>query len=104
MYNELIKDRITWCNNKNHTVNVKRIVDDPQLIDDIFAVTAFFSIYVSVNERIFCIMNDITTLPRCKFCGNKKSFRQYRGYRETCGSKSCGSKLRYFRINQKSHS
>lgn len=49
----------------------------------------------SILERVFCIKNSISELSICQFCGNKRSFVKYRGYKETCGNVSCGLKLRY---------
>ena len=37
------------------------------------------------NERLYCILNNITSLPRCKFCGQPVKFIRFsQGYLDSC--------------------
>lgn len=65
------------------------------LFESILRETLFLPKEATLHERIYCIMNNIDDIPLCQFCGNKRSYVLYRGYRTTCGKASCGLQLRY---------
>ncbi len=63
-------------------------------INDFIELTSFLPLDSSISERIFCIMNDIEELPRCKTCKKslKDKFIKYSiGYSNYCNS-SCSKK------------
>jgi hypothetical protein len=70
-------------------------VDYPKIVDGILEATSFLPKKTSIDERIFCILNGINERLNCRFCGKKRSYVKYRGYRETCGKGVCGAKFRY---------
>lgn len=103
----MIKREITakLCN-KNGKLNSRKIPylaeDEPDLYTCILIATDFLPKEVSINERIYCILNDINIIPKCPICKKvKRSFIKYRGYRSTCGHHSCAMKLRYHNIVNK---
>lgn len=66
---------------------VNRGVDT--IYDDILAQTTFLDIYApSFAERIYCIMNDLSSRPVCKVCSGQVSFHNYQsGYWNHCSQK-----------------
>lgn len=45
----------------------------------------------SIRERVHCVLNNISTYPKCPVCNNKCNFLKSGKYAKTCG-KSCGTK------------
>lgn len=66
-----------------------------ELFERILRETLFLPKEATLHERIYCILNEMTSIPLCPFCWTKKSYALYRGYRNTCGNARCGAKLRY---------
>jgi len=63
--------------------------------DIIFSKTQFLDSYnADILERLFCIVNGISTTNKCKYCDNKAiwSGRFNEGYLEICNSANCRSK------------
>lgn len=64
--------------------------------NEIIETTSFLGKDADFNERVYCILNDITSRPICQYC--KKNYRNFgslnKGYHKSC-SVSCGLLLRY---------
>ena len=65
--------------------------------DEIVKRTSFLDNYepYDIVERLYYIVNNLTDVVRCKYCGNKATWCKRglkEGYREICSSKECKSK------------
>ncbi len=74
------------------------IKKDISIQDKIIKNTSFLNPLrdkVSLEERIYCTINNIKTPLLCPYCGKIRSFsgRINHGYWQTCGSKECNSKI-----------
>ena len=72
-----------------------RIKITDKIENDIRKMSSFLPDDASFYERVYCLSNNIVEIQICKYCGNKKPYRLYRGYSKTCGSNGCGMSLRY---------
>lgn len=75
---------------KNYLIFIKR---NKELITWINDITILFQNY-NIQTKIYCIINGVTELPKCKFCGKtitKDVKAVYTGFYDYC-SLSCGSK------------
>lgn len=80
---------------------VIKIKNSDILLNEVFEKTKFLNEYnVEINERIYCILNDITEIVKCKYCGNKATFdRINTGYNDICKDNIClKTKLREVHI------
>lgn len=76
-------ERINKCRNSSGGLSATRLKADKSLYGDLQTFTNFLSDIASYSERIFCILNDITTLQTCSITGkplrwspNTKQYRQ----------------------------
>jgi hypothetical protein len=96
MLKNIIKQELLNKNNKINSRKIKQHVDNnSKLLIDIIEETNFLQKDSSINERIYVILNDIHEQLLCPFCSSKRSFVDYRGYRNTCGKNTCSNKFRY---------
>jgi hypothetical protein len=73
-------------------ISIKNSID---LINELESRTSFLDTYNSdITERIYCLVNNINTPIKCKYCDNKAKWsgRFKDGYKTTCCSKECESK------------
>lgn len=55
--------------------------------DNIIKITSFLPINTHINERLYCISNNIQKVQLCS-CGNKVTFKNFKnGYRDYCSTK-----------------
>jgi len=54
-----------------------------------------------ISEIIYCILNDITKIPKCIVCNNKnKTYKNFNiGYKKTCGNKYCYNNIQETKDN-----
>ncbi|MEM2159529.1 MAG: hypothetical protein QXN55_01090 [Candidatus Nitrosotenuis sp.] len=90
---------------KTGKINARKVVfietTKSRLYQRILDTTSFLPEQTHLNERLFCILNDIFELPKCPICMAKKSYALYRGYKDTCGKTSCAVKFRYLNANER---
>jgi hypothetical protein len=87
-YDELVKLFAKFGNINSVLGSVK---GNLHLIDSLKESTPFLSPDVNVSQRIWHIMNNVSSISECKFCGNETNFRNYnKGYLEFCSPK-CAS-------------
>lgn len=104
MEHEFLKEKIkTTLLNKHNKINAKKmqyLFQDP-IYFEILIETPFLPKDSPINERIYCILNDIKVFPKCLFCERKQSFKLYRSkYLDTCGTAKCSALLRYHRVKE----
>ena len=70
----------------------KRNPKTNEVYDNIVAYTSFLPITSKIKERIYCVLNDINTIPMCKHCNSNPVhfLGPSTGYREYCSVK-CSS-------------
>lgn len=94
---EEIVEKIKFSKNMSGIVRI--LNNDNNLINDINLMTNFL-INSTINERLYCIKNDINNLLMCPICNNEKLEwnQKYKKYKNTCGNKLCKSS--YFKNNR----
>lgn len=70
---------------------IRTIKNSETLIQEVIKLTSFLDDYdVDLNERIYCVMHNITEVVKCKYCNNKASFGRINvGYYNICSNKEC---------------
>lgn len=74
---------------------ISHIKEKQHFIDEVLKRTQFLDCYanITMNERIYYVINELTTIVKCKYCGEKASFISTKdGYRDICSKKECHSK------------
>lgn len=85
-----MKQLIQETGNKGFMVKLRYNED---LRNRVIELTSFLHEDVSLSERVYCILHDITEQPVCKWCGDPLRFRKLdKGYFATCGKKECQGK------------
>lgn len=75
---------------REHWYKVNNFLD---CYNEIMKSTSFLDKNSSFNERVFCILNDVTELRKCKYCIEKVKYRGLKlGYRKLCEKKECFKK------------
>lgn len=67
----------------------------PQLVQTIIQLTSFLVVNTNIQQRIYCIINNITKQPYCQHCGTALSMRKSGVNRNTFGkfcSNVCSAK------------
>lgn len=78
---------------KNNKYSWDRKITDKDILD-IIELTKFLPEASSLKVRVHHLLHDITSIPRCS-CGKNISIdEKWLRYKESCGDKSCKSKLR----------
>ena len=79
----LISEKLLKENKK--TNKFRFIKYNKELLNLVEKHTDFLNINVKLQERIYCIMNEISEIPKCSECGKEVKFVQYSvGYSKTC--------------------
>lgn len=85
-------EKISKIYNNDKTYYVWTCKRDETLKEFILYKTQFLSSDVQFNERIYCILHDITTQPECPICGNPVKFLSpTKGYKKHCSCKCSNS-------------
>ena len=83
---------------KNHSTQI--IKKDKELLEFINVNTSFLPNNASIQERCFCILNNMQKRPVCPVCGKDVKFYVFSvGYRNTCSAK-CGHKFSVNRFKE----
>lgn len=84
---------------KNQAISSRSLItsikNSNDLINELKSRTSFLNTYnPDITERIYCLVNNINTPIKCKYCDNKAKWsgRFKDGYKNTCCSKECESK------------
>jgi hypothetical protein len=75
-----VKLRESWFINNGYEKELEKIINLTEFLGE-----------VTLSERIYCIMNDITIKKKCPYCNNKpiKYANFIEGYRRHCGNRKC---------------
>ena len=88
----ILIDRILKIYNDDKTYYVWTCKRDELLTEFILNKTQFLNNDVKFNERIYCILNGITTHPICPVCGKSVKFlSSSKGYKKHCSCKCSNS-------------
>lgn len=73
---------------KSFSSNIRHNEDYLNLIKEF---TAFLPNTATISERIYCFLNDLTSVPLCPYCGKPRKYsgKIYKGYNPTCGDDKC---------------
>ena len=84
---------------KNNEISLRSLIsqikNNQNYIDEVNKQTSFLDRYnADILERLYCILNDIDYIVKCKYCESKAKWsgRINDGYKLTCCSKECESK------------
>lgn len=75
---------------------IMKIKFSEALVNEALKKTSFLDEYenVDINERLYCIINGIESVVKCKYCDMKATFERINtGYLNTCSSKECKFKM-----------
>lgn len=90
-----LQDFITICKEKLQTTD--RISSTTFIFEYknniLFHTKQFNTLNLSSSNRIQCLVNNITSIPSCKYCGEEISKFNGTKFAETCGKKICTNKL-----------
>lgn len=65
---------------------------DISLYKSLLFYTSFLLPHSKLNERFYCIENNLSSPPVCEVCGDNRRFSTYtRGYVRTCGKPKCSA-------------
>jgi very-short-patch-repair endonuclease len=77
---------------KNGVFFTQKVQKEINIVNKILEYTNNLPKSISLQERAYWIMNNISSFPVCKECGKKVRFGGYKyGYSEFCSDKCCGS-------------
>tara|TARA_S200002703_G_scaffold149892_1_gene147846 strand:+ start:1509 stop:2345 length:837 start_codon:yes stop_codon:yes gene_type:complete len=86
MYTKKLKENLQnrWFKNDNTLIS-SRVAHDIALREEINSECYIGN---TIAEKVYCVMNDITSIPTCLVCTNKVKFRRYKlGYADYCSVK-----------------
>lgn len=73
---QLIKINALYSSGKMNPNAVRLVKKHPQLLTQIIDATSFLPGSVKINERLYCIINNITQQVKCQQCGNPVTMRK----------------------------
>lgn len=93
-------------NNKLHNKISDYLIMYPQLVQQIIILTSFLVVNTSIQQRIYCIINNIVEQPTC-YCGVLLKMRVSGKYRNTfadfcsskCAAKHANTKNKRYKTN-----
>lgn len=64
---------------------------DTDLLEQLTLETNFLPCDSSISERLYCYIHNISSTPKCPYCGNKLKYygKLNKGYCSTCGNDKC---------------
>jgi len=85
-----IKQQLFTKTNKLNSAIIRRSkFKETQLYKNIITITKDLPVDSSISERVYCIFNNINTIPNC-LCGKQLSFTTFQvGYKKTCSGNKC---------------
>ena len=85
-----IKNLLESYRNKNKTGLVRLLKNNQILWNEFYDICG---ISENISENLYCYYNEITSIPKCPYCGHSLKFISLtKGYSLTCGDKNCISK------------
>jgi len=91
--NKLFQDDILVMSKISHPITFKN--NNPELYNSIMQATSFLPEYAKLQERLYVILNNLSSIPKCAVCGEHVKFIDYhKGYRSTCSS-ICSNDSKY---------
>ena len=85
-----IKNLLESYRNKNKTGLVRFLKNNQILWNEFYDICG---ISENISENLYCYYNEITSIPKCPYCGHSLKFISLtKGYSLTCGDKNCISK------------
>lgn len=93
MYSIQIRQLMSYLVLNSHKINPRSQIFKPY-INEIYKLTYFLSNSAKINERIYCIINNITSQSKCNYCKNNNVIYSHlsglSGYKKYC-SKQCAN-------------